>query len=121
MINIGIGKKLSEILEQKNSNPNELSELSGIPSSTIYSIIKRDNSKVDIQVLLKICNVLNIKADVFYQEYMSEEPNHFSEKKESPPDNMWESLKPELMQLPDSMIDDLHKYIKYLLWLAEQG
>ena len=61
---MGIGKKLSEILEQKNSNPNELSELSGIPSSTIYSIIKRDNSKVDIQVLLKICNVLNIKADV---------------------------------------------------------
>ena len=114
MRKIGIGKTLSDILDQKNTNPNELSEISGVPPSTIYSIIKRDNSKVDIQVLLKICKALNVKADVFYDEYISEEENQ----KDSP--DKWESLKSELMQLSDAAIDELHKYIKYLLWLEEQ-
>ena len=65
-------------------------------------------------MLLKICKALNIKADVFYDEYISEEEN----KKDSP--DKWESLKSELMQLSDDSIDELHKYIKYLLWLEEQ-
>lgn len=111
---MGIGKKLSEILEQKNSNPNELSELSGVPPSTIYSIIKRDNSKVDIQVLLKICKTLGVKADVFYQEYLTDDTE-----KDSPDE--WESLRSELMQLSDEAVDELHKYVKYLLWLEEQN
>ena len=114
MKKIGIGKTLSDILDQKHTNPNELSEISGVPPSTIYSIIKRDNSKVDIQVLLKICKALNVKADVFYDEYISEEEN----KKDSP--DKWESLKSELMQLSDDAIDELRKYVKYLLWLEEQ-
>ena len=47
-------------------------------------------------------------------KYISEEEN----KKDSP--DKWESLKSELMQLSDDAIDELHKYVKYLLWLEEQ-
>lgn len=69
---MGIGAKLSELLKNKNSNPNELADSIGVSASTIYSIIKRDNMKVDISILAKICKELNVKMEVFYQEYISD-------------------------------------------------
>lgn len=74
---MGIGAKLSEILKSQNSNPNELADKIGITSSTIYSIIKRDNMKVDISVLAKICKALNVKMEVFYDEYISDNKSSF--------------------------------------------
>lgn len=108
---MGIGKKLSEILEQKGVNPNELAEDTGISSSTIYSIIKRDNSKIDIQALLKICKSLGVKADVFYEEYMQEQ-----EKASHSTDNKWEALRIQLSALSDNELIELHNYVKYLYW-----
>lgn len=67
---MGIGKKLSELIEQKGTNPNELADRIGITPSTIYSIIKRDNTKVDIEVLIRICEALDVNVEVFYQEYL---------------------------------------------------
>lgn len=72
---MGIGKTLSNILEENNSNPNELSERTGIPPSTIYSIIKRDNMKVDISVLARICKELGVEMNRFYDEYFDEIEN----------------------------------------------
>ena len=63
---MGIGKKLSELIEQKGTNPNELADRVGITPSTIYSIIKRDNTKVDIEVLIRICEALDVNVEVFY-------------------------------------------------------
>lgn len=72
---MGIGAKLSEILKIQQSNPNELAEKIGVAPSTIYSIIKRDNMKVDISVLAKICKELNVKMEVFYNEYIIDSKN----------------------------------------------
>lgn len=108
---MGIGKKLSEILEQKGVNPNELAEDTGISSSTIYSIIKRDNSKIDIQALLKICKSLGVKADVFYEEYMQEQ-----EKASHSTNSKWEALRVQLSTLSDNELIELHNYVKYLYW-----
>lgn len=72
---MGIGKTLSDILKEKNSNPNELAEHIGVSPSTIYSIIKRDNMKVDITVLAQICRELNVKMERFYNEYIDEQSN----------------------------------------------
>lgn len=69
---MGIGKTLSDILKDKNSNPNELSDKVGVSPSTIYSIIKRDNMKVDITVLAKICKCLNVSMELFYSDYLKE-------------------------------------------------
>lgn len=69
---MGIGKTLSNILEEKQSNPNELAERIGVSPSTIYSIIKRDNMKVDITLLAKICKELNVEMEMFYNEYIAE-------------------------------------------------
>lgn len=110
---MGIGKKLFEILEQKGVNPNELAESTGISSSTIYSIIKRDNSKIDIQALLKICKALNVKAEVFYEEYLSDQEK---EKTSQSIDNRWEALRIQLSSLSDNELIELHNYVKYLYW-----
>lgn len=69
---MGIGKTLSDILKDKNSNPNELADKVGVSPSTIYSIIKRDNMKVDITVLAKICKCLNVSMELFYSDYLKE-------------------------------------------------
>lgn len=75
---MGIGKTLSDILEENKSNPNELSERTGIPPSTIYSIIKRDNMKVDISVLARICKELGVSMSRFYDEYFKEKEQYNS-------------------------------------------
>lgn len=62
---MGIGKILSELLSQKNMKVPELSELANVKASTIYSIIQRDNMKVDLDILLSISDVLGVPAEYF--------------------------------------------------------
>lgn len=71
---MGIGKTLSDILSEQNRNPNELAEKIGESPSTIYSIIRRDNMKVDITVLAKICSELGVDMECFYNEYVKSAP-----------------------------------------------
>lgn len=71
---MGIGKTLSEILKEKGSNANDLAERVGVSPSTIYSITKRDNMKVDITLLARICKVLNVEMQRFYDDYFAENP-----------------------------------------------
>ena len=71
---MGIGKTLSDILDEKSRNPNELADKIGESPSTIYSIIRRDNMKVDIAVLAKICSELDVDMERFYIEYVSNVP-----------------------------------------------
>ena len=76
---MGIGKTLSDIMRERNENPNSLAEKIGVSPSTIYSITKRDNMKVDISVLARICKVLNVPMERFYNEYVnSKEQQTFS-------------------------------------------
>ncbi|WP_370850226.1 helix-turn-helix domain-containing protein [Megasphaera sp.] len=76
---MGIGKRLSDLLSQKNMKVSELAERANVKASTIYSIIKRDNMKVDLDILLSISNVLGVHAEYFkdgniysHQQYISE-------------------------------------------------
>lgn len=67
-----IGTTLQHLLSAKGINVSELSRKIDVSAQTLYSIIKRDNMKVDFEVLLKICSALNVNPDVFYQDYLSE-------------------------------------------------
>ena len=64
-----IGKTLQAILNERGMNVNELAKLIGVSNQTLYSIIKRDNMKIDFEVLLKICNALNVSVERFYADY----------------------------------------------------
>ena len=62
---MGIGSKLSKLLEVNGTNANELANKIGVSPQTIYSIIKRDSKKADIEVLLKIADELGVTAEYF--------------------------------------------------------
>lgn len=62
---MGIGDKLNTLLLENDSNPNKLSEETGISASTIYSIIKRNNTKVDLSVLQVIANKFGVSLEYF--------------------------------------------------------
>lgn len=71
-----IGKTLQALIDEKGTNVNELAKTIGVSPQTLYSIIKRDNMKIDFDVLLKICKALDVPVDVFYNDYISK--NHAS-------------------------------------------
>ena len=62
---MGIGTKLDNLLTLNNMNANELAKKIGVSPQTIYSIIKRDSKKADIEVLLKIADVFGVTAEYF--------------------------------------------------------
>ena len=65
---MGIGRKLSILLDANNTNPSELAKKVGVSPQTIYSIIKRDSKKADIEVLLKIADIFGVTVEYFVDE-----------------------------------------------------
>lgn len=65
-----IGRTLQALLDEKDVNVNELSKMINVSNQTLYSIIKRDNMKIDFEVLLKICKALNVSIEYFYADYV---------------------------------------------------
>ena len=60
-----IGSTLRRLLTERRMPVGELAGAVGIPAQTLYSIIRRDNMKIDFDVLLRICDVLGVPVDVF--------------------------------------------------------
>lgn len=62
---MAIGNKLSDLLSKRNMTVTELARKIDVAPTTIYSIIQRNNKKVDIDVLLNIAEVLGVEAEYF--------------------------------------------------------
>ncbi|MDO5575193.1 MAG: helix-turn-helix transcriptional regulator [bacterium] len=62
---MGIGNKLNNLLNERNMTVSELARRIDVAPTTIYSIIQRNNKKVDIDVLLNISDVLGVNAEYF--------------------------------------------------------
>lgn len=56
---MGDGKRLKEILDEKGTNVRQLSFITGIKASTLYSCIQKDSS-IRFDNALRIANYLNI-------------------------------------------------------------
>lgn len=63
-----IGEKLQALIAEKGTNANELAQRANVPTSTMYSIIKRNNTKADIDVLIRIANILGVPVEYFGEE-----------------------------------------------------
>ena len=72
---MGIGARLLEIMNKKNLNTNELAIMIGVPPTTLYSMIKRDSNRVDIDLIIKIAHALDMSADEFLSGESAEKPN----------------------------------------------
>ena len=69
---MGIGNKLNELLKERNMTVTELSRRINVAPTTIYSIIQRNNKKVDIDVRLDIADVRGVTAEYFRDSPKSE-------------------------------------------------
>ncbi|MBQ0112424.1 MAG: helix-turn-helix transcriptional regulator [Bacteroidales bacterium] len=56
-----MGKRIDDLLYQRNLNMNDLAKMIGVERKTIYSII--ENGKCKLENFIKICQVLNVSAD----------------------------------------------------------
>lgn len=65
---MGIGSKLSKLMDINGTNANELARKIDVSPQTIYSIIKRDSKKADIDVLLKLADTLGVTAEYFVDD-----------------------------------------------------
>lgn len=57
------GSMLKEILAEQGINVSELARRLGIPKQTLYSMVGRDNQKVDFDMMMRICAELNIPVE----------------------------------------------------------
>ena len=71
---MGIGNKLTQIMKEKNTNANELAAKANVPAQTIYSLIRRDATKVDIDSLIKIARALGVSAEYFCSDDLQTQP-----------------------------------------------
>lgn len=60
---MGIGTNLKELISLKGTNVNELAAKAGISPQTLYAIIKRDNTKIDTNILLKLAHALDVPSE----------------------------------------------------------
>ncbi len=65
---MSLGSKIEKLLKEKDINVNELSNRIEIPATTLYSMIKRDSKKADIEVLIRIAKELNVTVDEIISE-----------------------------------------------------
>ena len=65
---MAIGEKLARIIKEKNRNVNDIASSTGVNAQTIYSIIKRNNTKADLDDLFLICDELGISIDEFISD-----------------------------------------------------
>lgn len=107
---MAFGKKLEKVLEENNSNPNDIAERIGVSSSTIYSIIRRDSSNASVDLLLRICKELDVDPQIFSDSGITKKNNA------PPEDEALSVINSFLSELTDEEIDKLYDYVHYLLW-----
>lgn len=57
---MGVGKRIKDILERRNMTVIMLADSTGIPSTTLYSMIKRDSDDEKFDILMRLCASLGV-------------------------------------------------------------
>ena len=112
---MGFGKLLEEKMKIRNVKQAELSEAVGIPKTTLSSMISRDNTKIEIETFLKICDYLQCDPEEFYDNYSGNKKNS------SPVNDEREALRSKIEELSDESLIKLEEFMDYLLWKEQQG
>ena len=69
---MGIGNILSTLIQQQGTNVNKLAQAADVSPQTLYSMIRRDNMKVNVEVLIRVCRALNVPVEYVYELYSGE-------------------------------------------------
>ena len=107
---MAIGKILSDVLKERNTTVTDLARNINVAPTTIYSIIERDNMKIDISVLIKICKSLDVNIEKFYKDYLD---NNDSDKTESEIMFKYDQLNDDGKAKLNERLDELLELPKY--------
>ena len=107
---MAIGKILSDVLKERNTTVTDLARNINVAPTTIYSIIERDNMKIDISVLIKICKSLDVNIEMFYKVYLD---NNDSDKTESEIMFKYDQLNDDGKAKLNERLDELLELPKY--------
>ena len=69
---MGFGKKLQSKMDEKGLKQIDIVNALGIPKTTLSSMLSRDNTKVDIGIFLKICELLECLPEEFSDEVIKD-------------------------------------------------
>lgn len=83
-----IGSMLKELLSERRMSVGELARRVDVPAQTLHSLIRRDNMKIDFEVLLRICEVLEVPLNVF-----APDPSHNRAGMDAPSLKEWAHLR----------------------------
>lgn len=64
---MALGKRLKDLLHEKNITVKEFANLIGVPPTTLYSFIKRDSDTGKLELINKIANGLDMTISEFMQ------------------------------------------------------
>ncbi|MBD5128490.1 MAG: helix-turn-helix transcriptional regulator [Ruminococcaceae bacterium] len=65
---MGFGKKLEEKMSAKGLKQADIVRATGISKTTLSSMISRDNTKVDVEMFIRICDLLECDPMDFASE-----------------------------------------------------
>lgn len=63
-----ISKRIKQILKERNLTQYQLYKLSGVPQSTISTIINGETKDIKISTIYNICSALNIELSEFFDK-----------------------------------------------------
>ena len=63
---MGIGSRIEALIRAKGTRPGTLAREAGVSKNTVYSIIKRDNDKVDPDILARLARALQVPLSALY-------------------------------------------------------
>ena len=69
-----IGTTLKKLLDEREIKVNEFARQIHVPAQTLYSIIRRDNMKIDFELLLRICDALHVPLETFCGTGSTDQP-----------------------------------------------
>lgn len=75
---MGFGKKLEEKMLEKGLKQADLVRATGISKTTLSSMINRDNTKVDVESFIRICDVLGCAPEDFASEIPKKTQSHMN-------------------------------------------
>lgn len=63
---MGIGSRIEQLIRARGKRPGTLAREAGVSKNTVYSIIKRDNDKVDPDILSRLAHALGVPLSALY-------------------------------------------------------
>ena len=74
-LNQAVSKRLEQLLSEKGWPQGQLHIQSGVPKSTVWSVINCCNNSVKLWVIHKMCQGLDIGLDSFFDSPLFHEEN----------------------------------------------